>query len=114
MYDYYGFPSEAYELKYPSESTAELRSIVKESLLKEGYKLKSNTKRGYDHGVFIPLSIMYPEANIPVIQISILESLDPEEHFKMGKALRELKKDGFIIIGSGSSVHGGFGDKYAV
>ena len=54
---------------------------------------------------------MYPEANIPVIQISILKSLDSEEHFQMGKALRELKKEGFMIIGSGSSVHGGFGDE---
>lgn len=57
---------------------------------------------------------MYPEANIPVIQISILESLDPQEHFKMGKALRELKNKGFMIIGSGSSVHGGFKEKNAV
>jgi 4,5-DOPA dioxygenase extradiol len=55
---------------------------------------------------------MHPEANIPVIQISILESLDPEEHFKMGKALQKLKKEGFMIIGSGSSVHGGFGGTF--
>lgn len=54
---------------------------------------------------------MYPEANIPVIQISILDSLDPEEHYKMGVALRDLKNQGFLIIGSGSSVHGGFQDK---
>lgn len=60
LYDYYGFPAEAYKLKYPASSTTELRGIVKESLLKHGYKLKTNTKRGYDHGVFIPLSIMYP------------------------------------------------------
>ena len=113
MYDYYGFPAEAYKLKYPAESTAELRGIVKESLLKQGYKLKSNTKRGYDHGIFIPLSIMYPNANIPVIQISIMDSLDPEEHYKMGKALRELKNEGFMIIGSGSSVHGGYQEENA-
>lgn len=73
--------------------------------------MKTNTKRGYDHGVFIPLSIMYPEANIPVIQISILDSLDPQEHYKMGIALRDLKNQGFLIVGSGSSVHGGFFEK---
>lgn len=52
---------------------------------------------------------MYPEANVPVVQISILSSLDPEEHYRMGKALKGLKHEGFLILGSGSSVHGGFG-----
>lgn len=53
--------------------------------------------------------IMYPEANIPVIQISLLRSLDPEKHFEMGRALRELKRCGYLILGSGASIHGGFG-----
>jgi 4,5-DOPA dioxygenase extradiol len=114
LYDYYGFRLEAYNLQYPAESTVELRKYVKDSLMKQGYKLKTNTKRGYDHGVFIPLSIMYPKVNIPVIQISILSSLDPESHLKMGKALIELKKEGFMIIGSGSSVHGGFGEENSI
>lgn len=72
-------------------SNSDVRNYIKESLLKEGVKLKTNTKRGYDHGVFIPLMIMYPEIKVPVVQISILESLDPEDHFKMGVALRTLK-----------------------
>jgi 4,5-DOPA dioxygenase extradiol len=53
--------------------------------------------------------IMYPEANIPVIQISLLKSLDPEKHFDMGRALRALKNSGYLILGSGASIHGGFG-----
>lgn len=78
--------------------------------MESGIKLQKLSKnRGYDHGVFIPLMILYPDANIPVIQISLLKSLDPQKHFEMGKALRKLKKDGFLILGSGASVHGGFG-----
>lgn len=77
-------------------------------------ELKSNTKRGYDHGVFVPLIVMYPKADVPVIQISILKSLNPEAHFRMGVALRELKSEGFLILGSGASIHGGFGQPDSV
>lgn len=76
-YDYYGFPPESYNLSYSMSSTADLRNKVKESLLKHGIDLKINKSRGYDHGVFIPLMIMYPESKVPVIQISLLKSLDP-------------------------------------
>jgi 4,5-DOPA dioxygenase extradiol len=72
-------------------SNVHTRSHIKECLSKLGINLKTNIKRGYDHGVFIPLMLMYPESKIPVVQISILKSLDPEEHFRMGLALRELK-----------------------
>jgi aromatic ring-opening dioxygenase catalytic subunit (LigB family) len=71
------------------------KEVITNSFIKKfsnfSVKLKTNTKRGYDHGVFIPLMIMYPEIKVPVVQISILESLDPEDHFKMGVALRTLK-----------------------
>jgi aromatic ring-opening dioxygenase catalytic subunit (LigB family) len=87
---------------------------VKGELKKEGVELKTNTKRGYDHGVFVPLIILYPKADVPVIQISILKSLNPEAHFRMGVALRGLKSQGFLIIGSGASVHGGFGQPESV
>ena len=90
------------------KSTADLRNQVKNHFLKNGVELKTNTKRGYDHGVFIPLMMMYPKGEVPVIQISLLNNLNPEAHFRMGQSLRELKKEGFLIIGSGSSVHGGF------
>lgn len=84
---------------------------MSDSLAKSGINLKKYTgKRGYDHGVFIPLMIMYPFGNVPVIQISLLNSLDPEKHYEMGKALRQLKNNGYLILGSGASVHGGFGD----
>lgn len=87
---------------------------MREELKKEGVDLKSNLKRGYDHGVFIPLMIMYPKADVPVIQISILKSLNPEAHFRMGVALRGLKSQGFLILGSGASIHGGFGQPESI
>lgn len=90
-YDYGGFPPETYNLSYRMSSNPEIRNYIKESLLNEGVKLNSNNKRGYDHGVFIPLMIMYPESKVPVVQISLLKSLDPEAHFRMGVALRKLK-----------------------
>ena len=108
LYDYSGFPAETYNLSYSMSSSSALRSHVKQNLLKNGVELKTDIKRGYDHGVFIPLMVMYPHSNVPVIQISILKSLNPEAHFRMGQGLRELKKEGFLIMGSGSSVHGGF------
>lgn len=108
-YDYYGFPPQTYNLTYPIRSNADLRNRVKDHLKGEGINLKSDLKRGYDHGVFIPLMLMYPKANVPIIQISLLKSLSPEAHYRMGVALRGLKKEGFLILGSGASVHGGFG-----
>jgi 4,5-DOPA dioxygenase extradiol len=72
-------------------SNAQIRTHIKESLGKQGINLKTNIKRGYDHGVFIPLMLMYPESKVPVVQISILKSMDPEAHFRMGVALRDLK-----------------------
>jgi aromatic ring-opening dioxygenase catalytic subunit (LigB family) len=95
-------------------SSTELRNHVKESLLKNGVKLSIETKRGYDHGVFIPLMMIYPDGKVPVIQISILKNQNPEGHFRMGQALKELKKEGFLILGSGSSIHGGFNDDRSV
>lgn len=91
-YDYYGFPAETYNLTYPIGSNSEVRNRVKQQLSKQGVKLKLDYKRGYDHGVFVPLMIMYPKANISVIQISILKSLNPEAHYRLGVALRDLKK----------------------
>ena len=70
-----------------------------------GIKLPSKTKRGYDHGVFVPLMIMYPKADIPVIQISLESSMNPQRHYQLGVALSSLRKEGFMILGSGSSYH---------
>ena len=70
-----------------------------------GIKLSSHTKRGLDHGVFVPLMIMYPKADIPVIQISLEKNLNPEKHYRLGTALSSLRNEGFMILGSGSTYH---------
>ena len=114
LYDYSNFPPESYNLPYRMSSSSELRNQVKQHLQKNGVELKSETKRGYDHGVFIPLMIMYPDGKVPVIQISLLENLNPEAHFRMGQAVKDLKKEGFIIFGSGSSVHGAFREESSI
>lgn len=89
---------------------------MKDHLSKNGIQLKTKTKRGYDHGVFIPLMIMYPKADIPVIQLSLQNNLNPELHYQLGVALSELRKEGFLVLGSGATYHNfsGFGKQGAI
>lgn len=105
IYDYYGFPPETYKIKYPSPGEPELANKVYAALEKHQVSAKLDERRGYDHGLFVPLLIMYPEADIPCIQLSLLNNLDPAQHIKMGEALRELDYDNLLIIGSGFSFH---------
>ncbi|CAF4912022.1 unnamed protein product [Rotaria sp. Silwood1] len=106
FYDYSGFPPEAYELKYSPLGDIDLAKRVKQLLEQAGISAKLDDKRNLDHGVFIPLKLIYPDANIPVVAISILKSLSPAQHLAIGKALAPLRKEQILIIGSGSSVHG--------
>lgn len=105
IYDYSGFPTEAYELKYPSSGEPELAAKVQQALQKANIPVKMDFHRGYDHGLFVPLMIMYPEANIPAIQLSLVNSLDPKAHLAIGKALQALDFDDLLVIGSGFSFH---------
>jgi aromatic ring-opening dioxygenase catalytic subunit (LigB family) len=104
-YDYYGFPEEAYTVKYPAPGHPELAEEILNLLRKNNNKAKTDSNRGLDHGVFIPLIMMYPQADIPVTQLSLIKGLDPQEHFSLGKALRPLMKRNILIIGSGFSFH---------
>lgn len=105
IYDYYGFPEESYRIQYPSPGEPALAEQIKHSLDSVGIEARLDESRGYDHGVFVPLKIMYPEADIPCIQLSLLQSLDPAEHIKMGAALASLDYDNLLVIGSGFSFH---------
>ncbi|KAK2027818.1 Extradiol aromatic ring-opening dioxygenase [Colletotrichum zoysiae] len=105
-YDYYGFPNEAYSLKYPAPGSPTVAQEVKKALEKEGLSPVMDSRRGWDHGVFVPLLLIHPAANIPVIQLSVLASEDPEEHFRMGRALASLRDSNVAIVGSGfASLH---------
>lgn len=109
MYDYYGFPQQSYELKYPCSGSPDLAFDIQELLQQSNIESRMDAKRGFDHGVFVPLMLMYPEADIPVVQLSLLNSLNAGAHLNLGKALKGLKdahrSSRLLVIGSGFSFH---------
>jgi 4,5-DOPA dioxygenase extradiol len=105
IYDYTGFPSESYNIKYPCSGKPDLAYDIYTALTHSGIKAKLDDQRGFDHGLFVPLTIMYPDADIPCVQISLVNSLDPAHHLKIGQALQALDNDNILIIGSGFSFH---------
>jgi aromatic ring-opening dioxygenase catalytic subunit (LigB family) len=105
IYDYYGFPDEAYQLQYAAEGRPKLAKEIKDLFESSGIRTSINQQRGYDHGMYVPLLLMYPLANIPCVQLSLQENLDPEFHIELGKSLSSLRKQNVLIIGSGLSFH---------
>lgn len=104
-FDYYGFPDEAYKFKYPAPGNPDLANRVQHLLKSSNIPCDLDPKRGFDHGVFVPLMIAFPKADIPVITLSLHKSFDPQLHLKMGEALRPLREEGVLIVGSGMSFH---------
>ncbi|XP_013195267.2 uncharacterized protein LOC106138612 [Amyelois transitella] len=104
-FDYYGFPPESYKYEYDAPGDPELAKRIHQSLKNSGIDSKLDPKRGWDHGVFVPMMLINPKADIPIVQISVLSNQDAEEHFKLGKALHQFRKEGIAIIGSGMSYH---------
>lgn len=105
LYDYYGFPAQAYEIQYPAPGNPVDAKRIAELLEKNHIPAKIDVQRGFDHGLFIPLKLMYPEADIPCLQLSLIAGLNPAVHIALGKALRELKTENILVIGSGFSFH---------
>jgi 4,5-DOPA dioxygenase extradiol len=105
LYDYYGFPKESYEIKYPVPGSPKLADKIFNLLKEAGIEAKLDDQRGFDHGLFVPLKMMFPEANIPCVQLSLVNSLHPKEHIQVGRALANLRKNNVLIIGSGFSFH---------
>ncbi|MDH5258326.1 MAG: dioxygenase, partial [Gammaproteobacteria bacterium] len=104
-YDYSGFPQSAYDIQYPAPGNPDLAKKIFYLLQDNGIEAKLDETRGFDHGLFVPLKIMFPEANIPCVQISLINSLDAKSHVLIGKALSELRKEKVLIIGSGFTFH---------
>jgi aromatic ring-opening dioxygenase catalytic subunit (LigB family) len=104
-YDYYGFPPAAYELRWPAATDLALVRQVRDLLGAAGFATSEDPERGWDHGTFVPLMVTYPEAEIPVVQLSLIASLDPAEHLRLGRALAPLRDDGVFLIGSGMTFH---------
>jgi aromatic ring-opening dioxygenase catalytic subunit (LigB family) len=105
FYDYYGFPSQAYEITYPAPGNPEVAHKIAGLLEQNHISARIEPQRGYDHGLFIPLKLMYPQADIPCLQLSLLRGLDPGAHVALGKALRGLTGENILVIGSGFSFH---------
>jgi len=106
LYDYYGFPKSTYQIEYPAPTAPQLTQKISSLLSKAGYDdVSKEANRGIDHGVFVPLKLMFPDANIPIAQLSLLSNMDPEEHIQLGAAIASLRDDGVLIVGSGMSYH---------
>lgn len=105
VYDYSGFPPESYSLRYPAPGAPELAVQCAGWLRQRGFQAREVPGRGLDHGVFVPLRIMYPDAGIPVTQVSLLASLDAQAHLDLGAALAPLRRRNVLVLGSGMSYH---------
>jgi aromatic ring-opening dioxygenase catalytic subunit (LigB family) len=105
FYDYYGFPDEAYEITYPAPGSPDLAKRIADLLIQNNIPARPDPRRGFDHGLFIPLKLMYPQADIPSLQLSLLRGLDPAAHLALGNALHELLFENILVIGSGFSFH---------
>jgi len=105
FYDYYGFPDQAYEITYPAPGSPECANRISGYLEKNNIPTYIDPQRGFDHGLFIPLKLMYPQADIPCLQLSLLRGLNPKAHIALGNALRELNNENILVIGSGFSFH---------
>lgn len=105
VYDYYNFPPHTYDIVYPAPGAPALAERALELLQGAGINAVLDEVQGFDHGTFVPAFIMYPEAEIPVFQVSMLHGYDPKAHFDMGRALAPLRDEGVLIVGSGLSYH---------
>lgn len=110
-YDYYGFPEHTYRISYPAPGAPELAGRVRDLLAGAGIQAAEDANRGFDHGVFVPLYLMYPQADVPVLMLSMKSGYDPAEHLRLGQALAPLRDEGVLIVGSGLTYHNmrGFG-----
>jgi 4,5-DOPA dioxygenase extradiol len=104
VYDFYGFPERYYEARYPAPGAPELASRVRDLLREKSIPFTDEPGRGLDHGAYVPLVAMYPEADVPVLQVS-MPRLDPEELLELGRALAPLRREGVLIFGSGFLTH---------
>jgi 4,5-DOPA dioxygenase extradiol len=104
VYDFYGFPEKYYTQRYPSPGAPELAARVRELLRQRNISSSDDEQRGLDHGAYVPLVAMYPDADVPVLQMS-MPALDPEELFVLGRALAPLRDEGVLLFGSGFLTH---------
>ena len=105
LFDYSGFPAQTYEYQYPAPGHPQLAERLQGLLQQAGISARLDDQRGFDHGLFVPLMLMYPDADIPCVQVSLSASLDAGVHIDIGKALAPLNAENLLLLGSGFSFH---------
>ena len=105
VYDYHGFPEHTYRVQYPAPGAPALAQRIQALLQGAGIDAGQDPEQGYDHGTFAPLAVMYPQADVPVLQLSLKQGYDVAEHLAAGRALAPLRDEGVLILGSGLSFH---------
>jgi aromatic ring-opening dioxygenase catalytic subunit (LigB family) len=104
-YDYSGFPEKTYQVKYPAPGSPVLAERVRTLLAAHGVAVNLDSRRGFDHGAFTVLSVAFPAADIPILQLSLQYDCDPAAHIELGRLLAPLRDEGILIIGSGMTYH---------
>jgi aromatic ring-opening dioxygenase catalytic subunit (LigB family) len=105
LYDYGGFPDFTYRIQYPAPGAPDVAVRVRELLAAAGIESAEDAARGFDHGMFAPMAVIYPKADVPVLQLSLKRGLAPAEHLALGRALAPLRDEDILVVGSGLSYH---------
>lgn len=105
IHDFYGFPEALYRMRYPAPGSRGLAERARELLTAAGFATGTDDSRGLDHGAWVPLMLIYPSADIPVVQLSIQSPLGPEHHLRLGRALAALRNEDVLAVGTGSYTH---------
>ncbi len=105
IYDYGGFPPHTYEVEYPAPGAPDVAALAADLAGRAGIDAHLDPNYGWDHGVFVPIAVSWPKADVPVVAVSLKRGLDPAEHLAFGSALAALRDDNVVIIGSGLSTH---------